>query len=282
MNISKEISQENPFNLLAINKPMCDWMTFTSWRMDGFGQFVDTCWMPDDARDETRLNYTGKRYATMFLGDGVQNGHWHKMLQVSGAAADEVLPLVLDFEDNWECTQLDLQITCDWVNAPLFELCKELIRIHGEKKVQYLPSATGATVYKNSWSSEKLFRVYHKSNKLVRFEVKFKKAYASGMARKMVNLPETERREYIRSWLRWELSSLNSPMLEMYFGSALGSNSTKTIREVAREESDRERWIRKVVLPCLEKYSKSHDCDRGLLETIERVVQWRENGDNNI
>lgn len=260
---------------LAVNLPMCDWLTFTSWRMDGFSIFQDTCWMPEEAKPEKRMNYTGNRYESMFIGDGVQNGHWHKILQVSGAQADEVLPSVVNDEENWTCTQLDFQVTCDWPNAPLFELTKELVRIHGEKKPQYLPSETGCTVYFGAWKSEKLVRIYHKSNKLVRFEVKFKKAYAEHMARTMIGLPEDDSRNYIKAWLRWELNRLNSPMLYNVFNDALSIEPVKPVREVNREESDRERWIRKVVCPVLDKYAHSHDCDRNLLEFISKIVGYR-------
>jgi len=235
--------------------------------------------MGEDERDEKRLNYTGKRSGSMFIGDGVQNGNWHKILQVSGAAADDALPVVLDGEDNWHCTQLDIQITCEWYNADLFALCAELARIHGSKKPGYVSSASGATVYFGAWKSDKLIRVYHKSHKLVRFEVKFKKNYSDHMARVMIGMSEIERRGYMKAWLRWELNRLNSPLMNLYFSDALNIDPIKPVRMVNREESDRERWIRKVVVPVLHKYANSHDHDPNLLDHIIDVVSKRHTGE---
>lgn len=269
----------SPFDLLQINQPMCDWLTFTSWRKDGFSIFENTCWIPEESATEKRLNYEGKRYGSMFLGDGVQNGHWHRMLQVSGAAADDVLPLVLNDEENWECTQLDFQVTCDWYDHNLFDLCVELVRTHGNKKPQYIGSASGQTVYFGAWKSDKLIRIYTKSHRLVRLEVKFKKAYSGYMARTMIGLSEGERRNYIKAWLRWELDRLRSPMLDRVFSDSLSIEPLKPIREVNREESDRERWLRKVVLPTLHKYRNSHDHDPYLIAAFAEVIRG-ESDDN--
>jgi hypothetical protein len=256
---------------------MCDWLTFTTWRKDGFDYLKDSCWWAGEEKDEVRMNYKGVRCGKVFIGDGVQNGHWHRMVQVSGADADGVLPIILA-DNNWTCTQLDLQVTCDWPDAPLFELTRELVRIHGDRKPQYLPSETGCTVYFGSWKSEKLIRIYHKSRRLVRFEVKFKKNYSEHMARTMIGLSDTERRDYIKAWLRWELNRLNSPMLYNVFNDSLSIDPLKPVRMVNREESDRERWIRKVVIPVLAKYANSHDCDPYLLGFISQIVN-KENQD---
>jgi len=265
----------NPFNLLPVNLPMCDYVTFTSWRKDGFSHFEDTCWLPSESEPESRMNYKGKRYATMFLGDGVQNGHWHRCLMVSGSAADEVLPLVLDVEEHWTNTRLDLQVTCDWPNNDLFGLASELVRVHGVEKVNFRSSASGQTVYLGSRSSDKFARIYNKSHRLVRFEVQYKKNYSDGMARQMINMGDDGRKEYMRAWLRWELTFANSPTLDRVFGAALAGNSTEPVRMVNREESDRERWIRKVVVPCLEKYTNSHDADPNLIDHIVKVLtKW--------
>jgi len=258
-----------PYSEMVLNKVCWDWVTCTSWHTDAFAGWINEA---DDWEEVQRLNYKGKQQGKVFVGDGEQNGYFHRMLQVSGKEADTAIPALLYLPDI-ECTHLDLQVTVSWPDSDIFAIAERLRDIF---LVDYRTSTEGDTVYIYSRLSDKYIRIYQKTRDLVRFEVAYKKPYARAMWKEMqsASLIEGESMRYNRmqSWLMWELWKLRDGILMGVFSDPLGNNPTRPPKYVPAPENNTERWLRKIVAPALKKYANSHERDEYLLAHLMNII----------
>lgn len=259
-----------PFSELALNVPEWDWVTCTSWHTDSFDGWIKE---PDKAKQGVqRLNYNGMQEGKVFVGDGQQNGYFHRMLQVSGKDANLAVPALIHLPDI-ECTHLDLQITCEWQDSDIFAIAE---RLRDQFLVDYRTSKEGDTVYIYSRLSDKFIRIYQKTKDIVRFEVAYKKPYARGMWETLQSgrliASDHETQEMKKSWLMWELHQLHDKTLSEVFADSLGNNPTKPPKHVPAPENNTERWLRKIVAPALLKYVNGHEADPYLIHHLVKIL----------
>jgi len=265
---------KKPFSELALNKPACDWITLSSWHIDAFdGLLVD----PENATDEKRLNYEGKREGKLFIGVGMQGQYMHKMLQVSGADSDLWLhALVIGDIPDVTCTHLDLQVTIEWPTNDLYALTGRMLSY--DRESDFRTSKQGDTCYIGSRLSDRFIRVYHKSKSkgLVRFEVSYKKPFARAMFEFLAANMPCDGGEFntlwIRKWLSYELLRTGDHELIDAFSPVLDPIPTKPPKFVPAPENDTERWLRKIVAPALIKYVHNHDKDPYLIDHLIRIL----------
>jgi len=258
-----------PFSELVLNKPGWDWVTCTSWHVDAFAGWIQK---PEEAKPVQRLNYTGLQEDKVFVGDGEQNGYFHRMLQVSGKDANLAVPALVHLPDV-ECTHLDLQVTCEWPGSNIFAIAE---RLRDQFLVDYRTSTEGDTVYIYSRLSDKYIRIYQKTADIVRFEVAYKKPYARAIweeLRKGTFIDdEYSTTEKMKEWLMWELWKLHDGELNDVFADSLGNNPTRPPKYVPAPENNTERWLRKIVAPALRKYVNSHEVDRYLIYHLVQIL----------
>lgn len=264
-----------PFSELLLNAPMCDWITLTSWHTDAFDGLITS---PETAKEVRRLNYVGKQEGKLFIGDGEQNGYFHRMLQVSGKDSNLWVDSLSYLEDV-ECTHMDVQVTCSWPDSDIFAIAE---RLRDRFLVDYRTSREGDTCYIYSRLSDKFIRIYQKTKDLVRFEVAYKKPYAREMFRQfqMISSKQSlscqdvanERERLMRDWLSWELWKLQDGILNSVFSDSLGKNPVKPPKFVPAPENNTERWLRKIVAPALLKYVNSHDADPYLIHHLVKIL----------
>ena len=259
-----------PFSEMVLNRVCWDWVTCTSWHIDSFQDWIQN---EDNAKQGVRrLQYVGMQEGKVFVGDGEQDGYFHRMLQVSGKDANLAVPALIHLPDI-ECTHLDLQVTCEWFQSDIFAIAE---RLRGQCLVDYRTSTEGDTVYIYSRLSDKFIRIYQKTRDLVRFEVAYKKPYARAIWAELQNgaLLDNEDMTYNRmqSWLMWELWKLHDPILIDIFADSMGNNPQKPPRFVPAPENNTERWLRKIVAPALQKYVNSHESDPYLIHHLVKIL----------
>lgn len=258
-----------PFSELVLNLPEWDWVTCTSWHVDSFSNWIQK---PDEAKQVQRLNYKGLQEGKVFVGDGQQDGYFHRMLQVSGKDAGLAVPALIHLPDI-ECTHLDLQVTCGWPGSDIFAIAE---RLRDNFLVDYRTSTEGDTVYIYSRLSDKYIRIYQKTKDIVRFEVAYKKPYARAMWQTLRSdrliVSDEETLNMKKAWLMYELWKLHDKTLLGVFQDSLGNNPMRPPKFVPAPENNRERWLRKIVAPALQKYANSHEADPYLIHHLVKIL----------
>jgi len=279
---------------LTLDEVRIDWLTMTTWSLPAWESWIHE----ERYVNQTRERYRGRRNLddTIWVGDGRQRNAAlgqmvnHRMLQISGNDAHLNYERVRDYEPDWEtheaawentCTRIDIQITTEWSNANLFEM---LARWRGKgRKGNFYESNGGMTIYLGAWGSERFARIYQKGDDLVRFEMCYKKAYASPIYHQLYGLDGAQRKALMTFWLAAEVLRINDRELTAVFEPVLKVVGQKPPREKRRPTTDTERWFRRVVMPALAKYINSHDVDEGLLGAmIELIVKERENDNSEL
>jgi len=260
---------------LLTNTPMIDWITLTSWQITAWDELIhDELYKP-----QTIEGYKGHRdnKTRIWVGTGKQKnlaiGEMvaHRMLEVSGRNADDQKGNVRGTSpDDAKCTRLDIQITTDWPAADLWNVLRRW-REKG-RRGSTMESDTGMTVYLGAWGSERFVRIYQKTSTLCRFEMCYKRAYASPIWERLGTCDGFAQREMMERWLLYELTRINDPVLDAVFGDVLYGNPERPPREARRPTTDTERWIKRVVYPALAKYANSHDVDPYLIAGLIDVL----------
>lgn len=261
---------------LRLDTPMIDWITQTSWDTHDWLDLIN----PEHSQPTSREGYKGEvnTLNTYFVGTGAQKNQAinervaHRMVQASGAFADIAFEQLRDYESHdAKTTRIDVQITVEWHKADLFNVVRRW-REKG-RMGNFWESETGCTAYMGAWGSDRFVRVYRKSDELCRFEVCYKKAYAIPMFERLREcVSESERRVLMANWLRYELMRINDNVLSDVYGRVLREVGEKPPREARRPTTDTERWFRRVVVPALTKYVKSHDVSQELLWEIQEAL----------
>ena len=261
---------------LLTNTPMIDWITLTSWQITAWDELIhDELYKP-----QTIEGYKGHRdnKSGIWVGTGKQRNHdigemvGHRMTVVSGRNADEQQTAVREASpSDTKCTRIDIQITTDWPNADLWNVLRRW-REKG-RRGSTMESDTGMTVYLGAWGSERFARIYQKTPTLCRFEMCYKKGYASPLWERLGACDGLVQREMMGNWLAYELLRIGDPILDAVFGDVLLGNPEKPPREARRPTTDTERWIKRVVYPALAKYSQSHDVDPYLIAGLMDILR---------
>lgn len=250
---------------ILLNKSGCDWLTLTGWlpfKCDTVGV---------DQVPEKRMQYDGLRCGSLFIGQALIGSFVHNMLQVSGAAADLYYHPLIKTEEEVKATRIDIQMTVFCHKPNMRALYNRL----AEKwqTTSFVTSQTGDTIYVGGWKSERFTRIYQKDNKrLLRLEMCWKGGYAEGARIKIADQDYIyDSEKLLARWLKYEVLRLDDKLLDFCFLPHLIEGEEKPVRKHT-EESNREKWIRKIVLPSLEKYVNDHDADINLINSLLLVL----------
>jgi hypothetical protein len=244
---------------------MCDYLTLTSYLpFDGCLVGVVGEEVP-----EKRMQYDGMRKGSVFYGQALQNGYVHNMLTVSGAESDnQALAWIHSYEA--KATRIDVQMTVFLHNPNMRAMYNRLAEKW--RTTSFVTSEKGDTIYIGGWKSERFTRIYQKDNKrLLRLEMCWKGGYSEGARSRIRSAENGEYRDILSRWLRYEVIRLDDRELDLAFLPMLVSGEEKAIR-IHNEESDRERWLRKIVAPALSKYANSHDASIDLLNHLAGII----------
>lgn len=254
---------------LVLDMVMCDWLTLTSFENVLYQAFLKKHEWITDFQEVSRMQYTGRQYASLFMGTADQGGRHHNMVQISGAAAD-------DYFGEWSvvegvrCSRMDIQVTCNTAkNFDMFSLA-ERQRKRG-RLVGFIESGGLATVYIGSWKSNKFLRIYQKAARVIRLEACYKGSRADFLHRWLGADRATDRAK-MRGWLRSELEVLEDDQLNALFGHALYGDANMP-KMTARPESNTERWLLGTVARSLAKYVNSHDCNHDVIAVIKAALE---------
>jgi len=258
---------------ITLNMSMCDWLSLVSW--EGFHSDNST---PDEA-GEKRMQYDGFRRGSVFIGQALQAGFVHSLMQVSGAHSDIFCPVMIEAEPQATSTRIDIQMTVFCHNPNMRALYNRLAERF--KTTSFVTSSSGDTIYIGGWKSERFTRIYQKDNRrLLRVEMCWKKGYAEG-ARRFILENGTQTavyRETMSRWMKYEILRLDDKELDSLFLPHLNeAQELKAVRYDAKHDSAKEQWLRKVVLKSLREYANSHDASRDLLNEfavmLDEVIQ---------
>jgi len=262
-------------NEIDLNITMCDWLSLVSW--EGFHSDIHT----EEESSEKRMQYDGFRRGSVFVGQALQQGFVHSLMQVSGARSDIYAPVLIEAEPQATSTRIDIQMTVFCHNPNMRALYNRL----AERFVttSFVTSSSGDTIYVGGWKSERFTRIYQKDNRrLLRVEMCWKKGYAEG-ARQFILENGTQTavyRETLSRWMRYEILRLDDRELDSLFLPHLNDIlELKAVRYEAKHDSAREQWLRRVVLKSLGEYANSHDASLDLLNTfaimLDEAIQKR-------
>lgn len=252
---------------MILNKAMVDWLTVTSFG-DFLGQHVASLVEESDEykgrwKREKRLQYEGVSRDGVFIGDAIQRGKRHWMVQASGEIADWLAPRI--HGDGYNVTRLDLQVT---IRKPYtFDSRQCYDRLTGwesggrQRNVSIVQSGDGYdTIYVGSRSSDRFTRIYIKpTDSLVdclRFEVEYKADHAKSIFNGL-------RGGYadINDILALEVESmpeLTGGATAQFLSVLEGKPSKPPIKRVAAQSSTLE-WLRKQVTPTIKRLANDHE-----------------------
>jgi hypothetical protein len=269
--------------MLTLYQPLIDWVTMTSWHEEFWSYWRRVSeTLKHDTREQSRINYHGigvkTGEGTLFVGQGVQKGREHYIMQAGGELSDSVMSKVARAYNTYAArvTVIDLQITIPfpegWKQSDLLSRVLETGRIAGWAESEDRKAGRLQTVYIGSWQSDRLIRVYVKltegDEKLLRFEVHYKALRADAAARAIMYDGVTARQILIA-----EVQRHGSAHLEP-FEIALGNGAPHHVRVKQRSSlSKTENWIRTTVIPALNRYSNNKSADMSLIDDVMRSLQ---------
>lgn len=269
--------------MLTLYQPLIDWVTMTSWHEGFWGYWRSIAeHLQKKTREQSRLNYHGHGVktgeGTLFVGEGVQKGREHYIMQVGGELSGSVISKVAHAYESYSSrvTVIDLQITIphpdDWKQESLLYNILSTGRIAGWAESQDRKAGRLQTVYIGSWQSDRLIRVYVKltegDEKLLRFEVHYKGLRADAAARAIMFDGVT-----VRQILIAEVQRNGSDYLEP-FEAALGNGAPYHVRVKQRSSlSKTENWIRTTVIPALNRYANNSSADDSLIYDVMRSLK---------
>lgn len=259
---------------MIINKPLIDYLTITTASENEAEEIWNGSFIGVEHEIEKRFNYTGSSFydsgGNWFLGEGVQDGEKHFMLQVSGEAAEVAFlyynHLVIDGTAN--CSRIDVQRTIEkpenWSQSDLILKCEEqglkpeVRRSHGEY-------GELVTVYTGKRTSGRMNRTYEKETKdgerFIRFETEFGRHYAKAVFTEIATGKATR-----QAFINGEVMRRKS--VGMFEAFKVDGSSYTPKPKVKKEQSKTGKWILNTVLPCLVKYKNQHDHDPKIIQMV--------------
>jgi hypothetical protein len=252
---------------IEFNRPMLDWLTLTSYgdKLAQRGTAV-LAGLPEPFARKV-ICYDGLaadgKDGGCFVGTGEQAGKYHCMLQMSGALADRVGPLLIAGHEVGEgkgnISRIDLQITIaekldlDALAAALVGKIRSQVTIY--RTLQ--GGQVGDTLYIGAPKSDKRIRLYHKAGG-ARFEVQYRRDYASSVASGIRDTGAISVQQVIASFLLNEVAWLDSHLSRngvnlMVYLDVLHDwcNGTIAPESNGRAVGDTERWLRRTVMDAM-------------------------------
>lgn len=176
--MSNKVSTPPPKPPLYVNKTQCDWIRIATWSdvdaLEIRSRITSEFWSVGTPEPWRFQQYKGRRIGYIKWGAGKQAGRYHFIIEVSGAHAHCFLEWFLKLPESvragWYATRLDIQstrLTPGWDNRPL-----AYKRLRDPK--QLTQSSTGTTLYVGSRTSDSYYRIYDKTELLLRCELELK------------------------------------------------------------------------------------------------------------
>lgn len=274
----------NAGRILNLGTPLVDWITLTSYS-EVFSEYwthlSDKAARESDVVVTQRMQYVGKSYDTgrgaLFLGEAVQRGRRHWMIQVSDEMADEYIAHTLysiRYHDA-NCTRVDMQIT--EVEPEYWSQFDFLTRMKGiggivEWRESESEGRRWQTVYIGSRTSDRFVRVYQKETdareRLLRFEVEVKSARAMAVMRRIAE------GHTVRQLLLAETQRVNDQKVREIFEPALvGVLPVGAVVKRRSSAARQELWLRNVALPALRRYANSAEHSELLIREFREVLE---------
>jgi hypothetical protein len=286
---------------IELNRPMLDWLTLTSYgdKLAQRGTAV-LAGMPDPFARKV-ICYDGLAADGVdggcFVGTGEQNGRYHCMLQLSGALADRLGPMLIGGHEVGEgvgnISRIDLQVTIpeqlglDALAAALVGKIRSQVTIY--RTLQ--GGQVGDTLYIGSPKSDKRIRMYHKAGG-TRFEVQYRRDYASSVGVGMRDTGSETVQQVIASYLLHEVAWIDSWLscddirlmgyLDVLHDWCNGVRSRP--ESSGRAVGNTERWLRRTVMDAMvrecrineslrtEIIARLHGCSRETGEIFDAQI----------
>ena len=263
---------------MIINTGLIDWITLTTFSGEIYRKWHDTIFSTQNQKAEVakRMQYRGVVVDGVFLGQAVQQGRRHAMLQCSGERADEVFPF-LHYDGDVKCTRIDLQVTIDlpmnYDARALYDGIKEWQAVGKPRAVSLVESGDGLdTVYIGSRQSDRFTRIYVKpladGARVIRFETEFKGQHASHVVQLLIADPNN-----LAKLLAGEVDALP----ELKFGlserflAALGYNTLRSRPKRKDALTGGLRWLMHQVDPAILRLMNDHEVGY----TVRNIIrQW--------
>lgn len=270
---------------MMLNLAMFDWITITTWTGELCGDTHFQYSKGAQDLNEKRLQYKGVNMGGIFLGEAMQRGRPHYMIQVSGEQANEFSRLVSQWSPyDYDVTRCDLQVTIPL--PPHFsarDLYHDIETWAGpgiKRRPTIVQSGDGLdTVYIGSRTSDRFTRIYVKEIdgglRALRFEVEYKAEHAR---RVLLDCLHSEKKK--EQILAYEVNSLPALKfgLKSRFLRVLGDTPHKPEIKRVTDQNNTLDWLRETVTPSIERLSNDHDLWYSLHELVS---QWTETVNRN-
>jgi hypothetical protein len=285
---------------IEFNRPMMDWMTLTSYgdKLARKGTAV-LAGLPEPFSRKV-ICYDGLAADAAdggcFVGQGEQNGRYHCMLQLSGALADRLGPMLIGGHETGEgignISRIDLQITIaeqldlDALAGALVGKIRSQVTIY--RTLQ--GGQVGDTLYIGSPKSDKRIRMYHKAGG-TRFEVQYRRDYANSTAAGIKDTGGQTVQQVVASYLLNEVAWIDSHLSRkgvnlMVYLDVLHDwcNGEIAPESNGRAVGDTERWLRRTVMDAMvrecrinenlrtEIIARLHGCNRETGEIFDAQI----------
>lgn len=266
---------------LALNVPMLDWLTVTSYD-EGVGRdWWEWVWsLPGDGDHKKIMQYEGMVKSVLggsvFAGAGEIKKREHYMVYVSGAAADrefERFRGVLS-SGRARASRVDIQITInepdDWSQLAYMEAAEEVgLKPTNRRSSNLAGDGELMTVYTGSRESGRFDRCYEKESvggfRFLRFETQYGRKYANELGAALARGEATA-----GAALAGQLARRGKLECLDVFRRLLDGDTYNPV--YAREKGDREKWLLNTVIPAITSYCNQHDANAGIIEMIRRAT----------
>jgi hypothetical protein len=287
--------------IIEFDRPMLDWLTLTSYR-DKLAQrgTAVLAGMPDPFARKV-ICYDGLAADGVdggcFVGTGEQNGRYHCMLQLSGALADRLGPMLIGGHEVGEgvgnISRIDLQVTIpeqldlDALAAALVGKIRSQVTIY--RTLQ--GGQVGDTLYIGSPKSDKRIRIYHKAGG-TRCEVQYRRDYAASVAAMIKDTGCWTVQNILAGLLRgelrdiydasWDAAKIIEPIITVL--EAWHDGYSERPESNGRAVGDTERWLRRTVMDAMirecrinenlrtEIIARLHGCNRETGEIFDAQI----------
>lgn len=219
-----------------------------------------------------KMQYNGGQGDKIFVGEGIQKGHAHFMLVISGSFADECLDEVKIISgDDCKCTRLDLQLTIDlpenYTARKEVDLIREGARWRNIRSVTLIEGSNGYdTIYIGRRKSPKYLRVYIKGDVVdgmfLRYEVEFKQEASKEIWYDLRMGDEDAKRVIMATFLHGSVSTLPECLIANWFTPRFidwSKGKSKRVSKTVRFGLPAVNWLENSVTPALYRLVNDHD-----------------------
>lgn len=259
---------------MITDRPAIDWLTLTTNSTRAaieIDAIINSIVGATVTMEKTIGGYNGRVGDGFFIGEGVQKGSQHFMINLYGPLADKYMfhPLKVPAD----CTRIDLQVTVEWpfgnsnnmfIESSPIMVESEIERGQRARKIRPIldPLDGFCTLYVGSKTSKKFYRIYIKGDEdtglFIRFETVFKGK--KGLAKK-VYFEVSENPSSMVRFLAGELGTLPyTPITNeffRYFGLLAGD-----VLPQGRERPTPQKtlnWIVRQVMPAFKRVIGNED-----------------------